>query len=116
MRLTGRQAGRKTESKLEWKVKGQRKKHGKKGRYEREIQEKRKWKDESRIILERWRKTQSKESGGFCKGTYMSVSFQNPITELTGSICELEGDRLIFYVTHIADGHLAGVISKVFGS
>lgn len=36
--------------------------------------------------------------------------------ERTCGICEPEGDRLVFDVAHIADGHLACVISKVFGS
>lgn len=35
---------------------------------------------------------------------------------LTGGVCEPEGDRLILNVAHVAYRHLAGVISKVFGS
>lgn len=41
---------------------------------------------------------------------------KNKSKELTCGICESEGDRLVFDVADIADGHLACVISKVFGS
>lgn len=34
----------------------------------------------------------------------------------TCGICEPEGDRLVFDVAHVANGHLARVVGKVFGS
>lgn len=34
----------------------------------------------------------------------------------TCGICEPEGDGLVFDVAHVADGHLARVVGKVFGS
>lgn len=34
----------------------------------------------------------------------------------TCGICEPEGDRLVVDVAHVANGHLARVVGKVFGS
>lgn len=47
---------------------------------------------------------------------HSSVCRQWKKKERTCGICEPEGDRLVFDVAHIADGHLTRVISKVFGS